>query len=187
MSREDDLRALLTSWSAPDAAQDALRREYLAHLAAHAGARPDVLSKGGPPAHFTASCLVVDEARERVLLTLHRKVGRWLQLGGHVEPEDASVADAARREAVEESGLPADALTLVPGLAQLDRHALGSGFSRCTEHLDLRWVAVAAAGADPVVSEESLDVAWWRIDALPPDTDASVRALAAHAADLALP
>ncbi|WP_068325614.1 NUDIX hydrolase [Janibacter terrae] len=187
MTREDDLRALLTSWSAPDAAQEALRAEYLGHLDAHAGASPDVLAKGGPPAHFTASCLVVDEARERVLLTLHRKVGRWLQFGGHIEPGDASVAAAALREAVEESGLPAGALTLLPGLAQLDRHALGSGFRRCTEHLDLRWVAVAGAGVDPVVSDESLDVAWWPVDALPPDTDASVLALAADATEVAFP
>ena len=47
----------------------------------------------------------------------------------------------------------------------------------CTEHLDLRWVAVAEAGAEPVVSPESIDVAWWPVAALPPDTDASIRAL----------
>jgi 8-oxo-dGTP pyrophosphatase MutT (NUDIX family) len=170
-----DLRSLLTGWSAPSAAQEQLRQDYLAHLDAH----EDASAKAGPPAHFTASCLVIDEAGERVLLTLHRKVGRWLQFGGHIEASDPSGAAAALREAVEESGLPEGALTLRPELAQLDRHALGSGFSRCTEHLDLRWVAVAAAGSDPVVSEESLDVAWWPIDALPPDTEDSIRELIA--------
>lgn len=170
-----DLRSLLTGWSAPSAAQEQLRQDYLAHLDAH----EDASAKAGPPAHFTASCLVIDEAGERVMLTLHRKVGRWLQFGGHIEASDPSGAAAALREAVEESGLPEGALTLRPELAQLDRHALGSGFSRCTEHLDLRWVAVAAAGSDPVVSEESLDVAWWPIDALPPDTEDSIRELIA--------
>ena len=168
-----DLRELLSGWVAPTAEQEALRRDYLAHLDAHEQAS----AKAGPPAHFTASCLVVDEPRERVLLTLHRKAGRWLQFGGHIEASDPGVAAAARREAVEESGLPAGSLRLLPELAQLDRHALGSGFTRCTEHLDLRWVAVAEAGAEPVVSPESIDVAWWPVAALPPDTDASIRAL----------
>lgn len=178
---DTDLRTLLTEWDAPTPAQQTLRRDYLDHLDAHAAADPGVTAKAGPPAHFTASCLVIDEAGERVLLTLHRKVGRWLQFGGHIEPDDPSIAEAALREAVEESGLPAGALALRPHLAQLDRHALGSGFSRCTEHLDLRWIAVAAAGSEPVVSEESLDVAWWPIAGLPPDTEDSIRELVALA------
>lgn len=172
-----DVGSLLTGWTAPSAEQEQLRQDYLAHLDAH----EDASAKAGPPAHFTASCLVVDEAGERVLLTLHRKVGRWLQFGGHIEATDTSVAAAALREAVEESGLPEGALTLRPDLAQLDRHALGSGFTRCTEHLDLRWVAVAATGSEPVVSQESLDVAWWPIADLPSDTDTSIRELAALA------
>lgn len=178
-----DLRQVLDSWSPPDATQERLRQDYAAHLEAH----PAAAAKGGPPAHFTASCLVVDETGERVLLTLHRKVGRWLQMGGHIEPGDATVAAAALREAVEESGLPPGALRLLPGPVQLDRHALGSGFTRCTEHLDLRWVAVAAAGTEPVVSAESLDLAWWPTDALPSGPDGiedSVRELAAAAVRL---
>ena len=86
---DEDLRALLVGWSAPTEAQEQLRQDYLAHLDTH----EDASAKAGPPAHFTASCLVVDEAGERVLLTLHRKVGRWLQFGGHIEASDASVAD----------------------------------------------------------------------------------------------
>lgn len=169
----DDLRGLLTQWPAPTAEQEALRVEYLAHLDAHA----DATAKAGPPAHFTASCLVVDPGAEHVLLTLHPKVGRWLQFGGHLEAEDPSVAAGALREALEESGLTSETLQLRPGPAQLDRHALGSRFSRCTEHLDVRWIAVAEAGARPVVSDESEDVAWWPVDALPQDTDDSLRSL----------
>lgn len=172
-----DVRRLLTGWSSPSDGQEALRQGYLAHLDAH----EEATAKSGPPAHFTASCLVVDEAGERVLLTLHRKVGRWLQFGGHIEASDASVAEAALREAVEESGLPGGSLRLRPELAQLDRHALGSGFTRCTEHLDLRWIAVAAPASAPVVSAESLDVAWWPVDSLPEDTEESIRDLVALA------
>lgn len=168
-----DLRDVLTGWSAPSGEQESVRREYLAHLDAH----DEATAKSGPPAHFTASCLVVDADRAHVLLTLHKKVGRWLQFGGHLEAGDDSVSAGALREALEESGLTTTQLILLPGPAQLDRHALGSGFSRCTEHLDLRWIAVAAPGARPVVSEESDDVAWWPVSALPPDTDDSLRSL----------
>lgn len=174
-----DLRRLLTSWQAPDAEQEQLRVAYVAHLDAH----DEATAKGGPPAHFTASTLVVDDARERVLLTLHPKVGRWLQFGGHIEAEDSSIAASAWREALEESGLTSQTLRLEPELAQLDRHALGSKFSRCTEHLDLRWVAVATEGAAHVVSSESLDVAWWPVDALPEETDDSLRSLVELATD----
>lgn len=169
----DDLRGLLTTWPSPTAEQEALRLEYLAHLDAHEAAT----DRSGPPAHFTASCLVVDPGAEHVLLTLHPKVGRWLQFGGHLEENDSSVAAGALREALEESGLTTATLQLRPGLAQLDRHALGSGFTRCTEHLDLRWIAVAADGAVPVVSAESIDVAWWPVQALPTDCDDSIRDL----------
>ena len=65
----------------------------------------------------------------------------WLQFGGHFEPGDESVLAAATREAREESGI-AD-LVLHPQLVHLDRHALlASGFGRCSEHLDLRYVGV---------------------------------------------
>lgn len=168
-----DLRTVLTEWTPPSGVQEETRREYLAYLEGH----DEATAKSGPPAHFTASCLVVDADREHVLLTLHKKVGRWLQFGGHLEADDESVSAGALREALEESGLTSAELTLLPGPAQLDRHALGGGFSRCTEHLDLRWVAVAAPGAEPVVSEESDDVAWWPVAALPSDTDDSLRSL----------
>lgn len=168
-----DLRGLLTTWPSPTAEQEALRVEYLAHLDAHDAAT----ARSGPPAHFTASCLVVDPGAEHVLLTLHPKVGRWLQFGGHLEESDTSVAAGALREALEESGLTPATLQLRPGPVQLDRHALGSGFTRCTEHLDLRWIATAAEGAEPVASDESDDLAWWPVDELPADMDDSLRSL----------
>ena len=117
-----------------------LRRAYLDHLAAH----PDGVAKVGPPVHLTASCLVVDAARERVLLTLHRRAREWFQFGGHLESDDASLWAAARREAREESGLVS--LEPLPHPIQLDRHVLVGGFGRCHEHLDVRYVAVAPDG-----------------------------------------
>ena len=92
--------AILSTWTASDPAQDTLRRTYLDHLAAH----PDANSRDGPPAHLTASCLVLDERAAWTLLTLHRKGGFWVQFGGHAEPGDASLADTALREGREEFG-----------------------------------------------------------------------------------
>jgi len=151
----------LSAWRAPDPAQEELRTGCLAHLAAH----PDALWKQGPPAHFTASCLVLDHTGSQVLLTLHRKARAWFQFGGHFEPGDQNAHAAAQRETREESGI--STLVVRPGLVQLDRHRLVGSFGRCREHLDLRFVAVADQGAAPVVSAESLDVRWWPIDGLP--------------------
>ncbi|GIL36263.1 NUDIX hydrolase [Phycicoccus sp. DTK01] len=166
-----DATAVLDRWSAPDAEQEELRRGYLAHLAAH----PDGVAKAGPPAHLTGSCLVVDATGEHVLLTHHRRAGQWFQLGGHLEPGDATLYDAARREAREESGIPD--LEPLPAPVQLDRHTLEGDFGRCREHLDVRYVARAAADAVPRVSAESHDVRWWPADALPEGTRAELSPL----------
>jgi 8-oxo-dGTP pyrophosphatase MutT (NUDIX family) len=159
----DNAVRLLRDWQAPDERQEQLRRDYLAHLSEHA----DGLLKSGPSAHLTASCMVFDASLRHVLLTLHRKGGFWVQFGGHCEPDDADLASAAMREAVEESGLAATDLALVEQPVDLDRHALPAQFGRCREHLDVAFAAIAPDGAQPVVSDESDDVAWWPLDALP--------------------
>jgi len=154
----------LNAWRTDDLAQDRLRIGYLEHLAQH----PDAMWKGGPPAHFTASCLVLDPSGSRALLTLHKKAGIWFQFGGHFEPEDTDAHAAAQREAREESGIPG--LLARPELIQLDRHHLVGSFGRCREHLDLRFLAVVDPDVDFAVSGESLDVRWWPTDALPEAT-----------------
>ncbi len=172
--REDAL-GLLTGWAPPDAEQTALRDAFVEHLTAHPGA----MSRSGPPAHLTASVMVLDTSGDAALLTLHRRAREWFQLGGHYEPEDASVWAAAAREAREESGIPG--LTVLPQVAQLDRHLLAGDFGRCREHLDIRFAAVAPADVDPRVSDESLDVRWWPVDALPEGTAAELAPLVAAA------
>jgi 8-oxo-dGTP pyrophosphatase MutT (NUDIX family) len=167
----DDAVDVLRRWAAPDPGQALLRQTYLDHLGAHA----DATAKAGPPAHLTASCLVLDSPGEHVLLTLHRRAGEWFQFGGHLEPGDASLWHAARREGREESGL--DDLEPVAVPVQLDRHELGGAFGRCRAHLDVRYAAVAPVGARVRVSEESHDVRWWPVDALPPGTRAELSPL----------
>jgi 8-oxo-dGTP pyrophosphatase MutT (NUDIX family) len=162
--REDAVTAL-EAWQAPDTQQEQWRREFLQLCAEHAGA----LWKQGPPAHLTTGAIVLNPALDRVLLTHHRKAGLWLQFGGHFEPEDSSVLAAATREAREESGLPA--LELDPRIVELHRHRLiAAAFGRCSEHLDVRYAGVVADDAEFAVSPESLDVAWWPVDALPPES-----------------
>ncbi|WP_033211998.1 NUDIX hydrolase [Kitasatospora phosalacinea] len=180
----DAVRAL-TDWAPDGDGQHELRRDYLAHLAE----RPDGMWRACLPGHITASALVVDPAGGRVLLTLHPKVGRWLQMGGHCEPGDETLASAALREAVEESGIADLALLAVDGRTapvKLDRHQVRCAGKDRPEntHLDVQYVALAPAGARELISEESLDLRWFDWDGLPADTDRSVRDLVARARTL---
>jgi 8-oxo-dGTP pyrophosphatase MutT (NUDIX family) len=165
-----DAVATLEAWQAPDRGQEQLRTELLEHCAAEPGA----LWKQGPPAHLTTGAVVLNPGLDRVLLTLHRKAGLWLQFGGHFEPQDSSVLAAATREAREESGLPE--LVLDPRVVELHRHRLiAAAFGRCAEHLDVRYAGVVDDSAEFGVSEESVDVAWWDVDALPAESAHEIR------------
>jgi 8-oxo-dGTP pyrophosphatase MutT (NUDIX family) len=165
VSLHRDAVRVLEEWPAPDEEQDGLRRAYREHL----GAYPDGMWKSCRDGHITASALVVDPSRGRVLLTLHRKLEMWLQMGGHCEPSDAALADAALREAAEESGI-ASGLTLLPGgPARLDRHR-----TPCAWHLDVQYTALAPDGAVEAISDESLDLRWFAYDEVPSVADASV-------------
>jgi 8-oxo-dGTP pyrophosphatase MutT (NUDIX family) len=158
-----DATATLAAWEAPDPGQAAVREALLAYLAA----RPDACSRSCASGHLTASALVVDDAGEHALLTLHPRVGRWLQLGGHIEPTDTTLAGAALREATEESGI--DGLVLSPAPVHLDVHPLTCSLGVPTRHLDVRYLVRAPAGAREVRSEESVDLRWWPLTELPDD------------------
>ena len=169
----DDALAVVRATEPAAAGQRALQDRFVAHLEAHA----DGVLRTCRPDHLTASTLVLSADGAQVLLTLHAKARRWFQLGGHLEPGDASLAAAALREAAEESGLTAQDLDLDPVPVHLDEHAVPfCGPGGDAHHLDVRFVAVARDGARPTVSEESLDVRWWPADDLPhPDLAEAVR------------
>ena len=168
----------LTRWRAPDYSQDTLRDAVLAFVLA----RPDACRRECEPGHITASTLVFDATGARALLTLHPRVGRWIQLGGHCEDTDPDIVAAARREAVEESGI--GSLAIAPVLAAIHVHPVTCSLGVPTRHLDLQFVARAPAGAQISCSDESLDLRWWDIDTLPEDTDYGLAQLVSAASRL---
>ncbi|HEX8306462.1 MAG TPA: coenzyme F420-0:L-glutamate ligase [Jatrophihabitans sp.] len=141
--------------------QAAIREGFYGLLAA----RPDATRLACVPGHITASTLLLDSEGRRVLLTLHPRVGAWVQLGGHVEDTDESLLAAAAREAVEESGIAG--LTLDPLPVNLDVHAITCSLGLPTRHYDVQFVGRAPAGAEPVISAESDDLRWFAVDDLP--------------------
>jgi 8-oxo-dGTP pyrophosphatase MutT (NUDIX family) len=102
------------------------------------------------PTHVTASAIIVDPTDGRVLLHLHRRIGRWLQPGGHIEPDEAP-EDAAIRESVEETGVDVWHPTAGPLLLHVDEHPGPDGHV----HLDLRYLLHAHRGAVAIASGEA--------------------------------
>jgi 8-oxo-dGTP pyrophosphatase MutT (NUDIX family) len=134
-------------------------------------ARADCLLRSQLAGHLTGSAWVVDAGRTRTLLTHHRKLDLWLQLGGHAEG-DPDLAAVALREAREESGLTR--LRLVsPDIFDLDRHRIPERKGVPAHwHFDLRFLIEADPAEPLVVSDESHDLAWvelGRVAALNPE------------------
>jgi 8-oxo-dGTP pyrophosphatase MutT (NUDIX family) len=137
-----------------------------------AGELGDPLSREEPSAHFTASALVVDAAGRRTCLVQHAKLGRLLQPGGHIEREDATVEEAALREAREETALELRLHPTAPRPFDLDIHAIPArGDEPEHLHLDVRYLLVGAG-------EPGEGAAWY---VLGEAGDASVGRLAAKA------
>lgn len=119
--------------------------------------------------HVTGSAWLVDGSGQRVLLTHHRKLGRWLQLGGHSDG-DSRPLEVAMQEAREESGL--DVSPLSRWIFDLDIHEIPARKQDPAHfHYDVRFALQVRAGEDFRVSAESLDLAWVPIDELERFTD----------------
>ncbi len=107
--------------------------------------------------HVTGSAWIVNPARTHVLLTHHKKLGKWLQPGGHSDGHNVTL-EVALKEAVEESGLEVEPLDREP--FDIDIHEIPAREQdplHC--HFDLRYRFVAATDAYSV-SDESHDLAW---------------------------
>ena len=108
------------------------------------------------PGHFTASAFVLSPQRDSILLVHHRKLARWLQPGGHIDPEDPDVISAARREVVEETGLEVEALS--DDVFDIDIHGYPAGREPGHLHFDVRFLFGAATTEVP----GSAEIDGWR-------------------------
>lgn len=174
-----DVQEALLSFRHDDPEQMHRAVEYGAFVASG----PDTLWRSHAYGHITASALVVSAERDAVLLTLHPKVGRWLQLGGHLEAEDVSLQRAALREVEEECGFSQGEISPLP--VRLDRHPvpcgrLPDGSARASTHWDIQFVVRVWGTPVPRISSESDDLRWFSMDEIP-HLDDSVRALIADA------
>jgi len=110
------------------------------------------------PGHFTASGFVVSPDGSALLLIHHRRLDRWLQPGGHIDPEDVSPIAAAAREVLEETGIATEPIR--PNLIDLDIHPIPPRTPEpAHEHFDLRF-AFRALDADVIADEEVNDAVW---------------------------
>jgi 8-oxo-dGTP pyrophosphatase MutT (NUDIX family) len=153
----DELRAYVPA----DAREASMRDRLVTFVAAH----PDAFERALATGHVTASAWIVDPARTSALLTHHRKLGKWLQLGGHADG-DPDVRRAALREAREESGLRSLRFAR-DGIYDLDVHPIPARPGEpAHDHYDVRF-ALEADPAEPlVVSAESKELAWIPLAAL---------------------
>jgi 8-oxo-dGTP pyrophosphatase MutT (NUDIX family) len=121
------------------------------------------------PGHITAAAWILSSDRHRALLTHHRKLNRWLQLGGHADGQ-FHVEDVALREAREESGLSDFEFIRVNGVVMpfdIDVHAIparydasGQMIEDAHEHHDIRFLLIARTDDQLQVSDESHELAW---------------------------
>lgn len=124
-------------------------------------AAPHPFDRATPEGHVTASAWVTDASCTHALLTHHRRLERWLQLGGHVE-SDATLLDSALREVHEESGLTR-VRALYESVWDVDIHKIPKPDHL---HYDIRFLMVADRSEPLTVSSESKELAWFPIDGI---------------------
>ncbi|WP_250625750.1 NUDIX hydrolase [Pinirhizobacter soli] len=148
------------------------------HAFVQLASEPNAFERTRSDAHFTGSAWLVSGDGQRVLLTHHRKLDRWLQLGGHADG-DSDLAQVALREAEEESGLTD--LAIEGGVFDIDRHLIPArGEEPAHWHYDVRYVVRARGSEQFAVSSESLALGWWPIADIAADAsaDESLRRMA---------
>lgn len=149
------LQTLLEAYQPDNSVEQESRRLMLAFLQRE----PTCFERSCPEGHFTGSCWLVNADHSATLLTHHKKLGMWLQLGGHADG-DPDLLRVAIREAEEESGLTAIS-PLSVSIFDIGVHtipSLGAAFSHT--HYDVRFLLQTKDPRPFTVSEESFDLRW---------------------------
>lgn len=160
--------------------RDALEERAVADTLALLERAADPFARTNLPGHVTGSAIVLDDVRERVLVIWHPTLERWLQPGGHSEPDDDSPRVTAARELAEETGVTVGRFAAMSRLVHLDVHAIPArGAEPMHFHHDFRFAFTIPASAVPAGQDH---VTWVPIDALESrGADTSLRAAVARA------
>jgi 8-oxo-dGTP pyrophosphatase MutT (NUDIX family) len=159
-------------------------REMVARTRAFVQTHEACFERTLAPGHVTGSAWVVDPRGRAALLTHHRKLGKWLQLGGHADG-DSDIRRVAAREAAEESGLSGIVLARA-GIYDVDVHEIPARANEPAHlHYDVRFAFFANPSKLPTASAESHAVAWVPLSEIESYTiDDSVRRLVTKTAAL---
>lgn len=156
---------MLLSQLADYAVRHPRETEIVARFTEFVNAYADCFERSLAIGHVTGSAWIVDGTGTRTLLTHHRKLDRWLQLGGHSDGDPDTFA-VAMREAREESGLTEfEAAIEIDGIFDLDIHPIPArGDEPEHFHYDVRFALRATGLTDYTVSDESHDLRWVPFD-----------------------
>ncbi len=172
-----EVRALIDGYEPLNAEEARYREQMLQLLTA-----PEPFSRAHfTPGHFTVSAFVLSPERQRLLLIHHKKLGLWLQPGGHLEPADSALESACRREVREEVGIEALS-AMIPGIFDIDVHRIPAWKNDAAHcHFDVRFLFVAES-ASFTKSDEVAGARWANLAEMASVTeDESVRRAARKA------
>jgi len=152
---------LLSSYQPIHPADEEIQQRFIDFVQSH----PDCFERTLSIGHITGSAWLVNQGMDSVLLTHHRKLGQWFQLGGHSDG-DFNPLNVSVREAAEESGI-STIRVLSPQIFDLDIHVIPArGDEPIHEHFDVRFALQTIGTDDVVVSAESKDLRWIKIEEL---------------------
>jgi 8-oxo-dGTP pyrophosphatase MutT (NUDIX family) len=159
MEKRDPLLQQLLTYKGFDENEEQMRLEMVEFIQSN----PDCFERSLKIGHMVGGAWVVDETKQFALLTHHRKFDRWLQLGGHADGE-SNMYQVALREAQEESGLKS-IQSIDQNIFDIDIHTIPvRGDEPEHKHYEIRYLFTADMNEKVIVSNESKDVRWVKLD-----------------------